>query len=78
MHPEAERLNALTEAIIRAAIEVHKTLGPGLLESAYEACLCHELMKRGLNSNARTRCRSPMATSSWIARPEWISSSNSR
>ena len=48
MHPEAERLNALTEAIIGAAIEVHKALGPGLLESAYEACLCHELLKRGL------------------------------
>lgn len=48
MHPEAERLNALTEAIIGAAIDVHKTLGPGLLESAYEACLCHELIQRGL------------------------------
>jgi len=48
MHPEAERLNALTESIIGAAIDVHNTLGPGLLESAYEACLCHELMKRGL------------------------------
>src|SRR5690349_14088213 len=46
MHQEAERLDKLTEAIVGAAIEVHKTLGPGLLESAYEACLCHELMKR--------------------------------
>ena len=35
--------NALTDRIIAAAIEVHKHLGPGLLESAYEACLCHEL-----------------------------------
>ncbi len=33
----------LTRAIIGAAIEVHKLLGPGLLESAYEDCLCHEL-----------------------------------
>ena len=33
----------LTAAIIKAAIEVHKTLGPGLLESAYEKCLAHEL-----------------------------------
>lgn len=48
MHPEAARLNALTEAIIGAAIDVHKAFGPGLLESAYEACLCYELMKRGL------------------------------
>jgi len=37
----------LTEAIIGAAIEVHKTLGPGLLESAYEDCLKHELELRG-------------------------------
>ncbi len=33
----------LTEKIIGAAIEVHRTLGPGLLESAYEECLCKEL-----------------------------------
>lgn len=33
----------LTQRIISAAIEVHKQLGPGLLESAYEECLCHEL-----------------------------------
>ena len=36
-------LNGLTERIIGAAIEVHKVLGPGLLESAYENCLAHEL-----------------------------------
>lgn len=39
----------LTEAIIGAAIEVHRALGPGLLESAYEQCLCHELSLRGLS-----------------------------
>ena len=38
----------LTQAIIGAAIEVHRVLGPGLLESAYEECLCHELSLRGL------------------------------
>ena len=38
----------LTEQIIGAAIEVHRTLGPGLLESAYEECLCHEFHLRGL------------------------------
>ncbi len=38
----------ITERVIGAAIEVHKHLGPGLLESAYEACLCHELQIRGL------------------------------
>jgi GxxExxY protein len=39
----------LTEQIIGAAIEVHKALGPGLLESVYEECLCHELFLRGLS-----------------------------
>jgi GxxExxY protein len=36
-------ITGVTEKIIGAAIEVHKTLGPGLLESAYEGCLAHEL-----------------------------------
>lgn len=39
--------NELTHAIIGAAIEVHKRLGPGLLESAYRRCLAYELKKRG-------------------------------
>jgi GxxExxY protein len=38
----------LTEQIIGAAIDVHRHFGPGLLESAYEECLCHELTLRGL------------------------------
>jgi len=37
-----------TSSIIGAAIEVHRHLGPGLLESAYEMCLCHELHLRGI------------------------------
>jgi len=41
-------INQLSSKIIGAAIEVHKTLGPGLLESAYEQCLCHELSIQGL------------------------------
>jgi GxxExxY protein len=40
---ESVSMNRLTETIIGAAIEVHKALGPGLLESAYEECLTHEL-----------------------------------
>lgn len=40
---------ALTEQIVGAAIEVHKALGPGLLESVYEECLCHEFHLRGLH-----------------------------
>ena len=39
----------LTGLIIGCAIEVHKTLGPGLLESAYEACLVYELSRHGLH-----------------------------
>lgn len=42
-------LNEITCEIIGAAIEVHRTLGPGLLESAYEECLCHELATRGIH-----------------------------
>jgi GxxExxY protein len=41
-------LDDLTERIIGSAIEVHRALGPGLLESAYEECLCHELSLRNL------------------------------
>jgi GxxExxY protein len=45
---EKERLNGITKEIIGAGIEVHRELGPGLLESAYEACLAFELEERGL------------------------------
>ncbi len=41
--------NELTAAIIGAAIEVHRRLGPGLLESAYRVCLAYELRKRGFH-----------------------------
>ncbi len=41
-------MDELTDKIIGAAIEVHRTLGPGLLESIYEAALCHELDLRGI------------------------------
>ena len=42
------RLDALTERIVGAAIAVHRVLGPGLLESAYEACLTFDLVEGGL------------------------------
>jgi len=42
-------INAITETIIGAAMRVHSALGPGLLESAYEACLAHELRKAGFD-----------------------------
>ena len=47
--PGVEYLNKLTERIIGCAIEVHKGIGPGLLESAYEECLCYELSQAGLS-----------------------------
>src|SRR6266851_378541 len=48
MQPTKEELNRLSEIVIGAAIAVHRELGPGLLESAYEACLEFELRNRGL------------------------------
>ena len=42
-------LYELTDKIIKCAIEVHKELGPGLLESVYEKIFCYELQKAGLN-----------------------------
>ncbi len=45
-----KEINKVSGAIIDAAIRVHSELGPGLLESSYEACLMHELRKRGLKA----------------------------
>ena len=44
----SDREEYIAEKIVDAAFTVHKALGPGLLERVYEACLCHELSKRGL------------------------------
>lgn len=41
--------NELSNVVIGAAIEVHKHLGPGLLEAVYRGCLAHELMERGIS-----------------------------
>ena len=43
------KINSLTREIIGAAISVHSELGPGLLESVYRDCLCHELTLRGVS-----------------------------
>ena len=45
---EKDNINTLTGEVIGSAIEVHKTLGPGLLESTYEECLCRELTLRNI------------------------------
>lgn len=42
------RVNQITGVVINAAMKVHSVLGPGLLESVYQACLAHELRARGL------------------------------
>lgn len=46
-------LNQISGAIIDSAMKVHTALGAGLLESAYEVCLVHELRKRGFNVQAQ-------------------------
>lgn len=46
--PTANDLNRITSRIIDRAISIHRQFGPGLLESAYEACLCQGLIKAGL------------------------------
>jgi GxxExxY protein len=51
----AKALNEITETIIRSAIRVHKTFGSGLLESAYVACLCHDLAAEGLKIERQKR-----------------------
>jgi GxxExxY protein len=43
-----DRTEEVASAIVDAAIKIHKSLGPGLLESVYEICLCHELAKRNI------------------------------
>ena len=56
MIKEEYKYSELTGKIIGAAIEVHRALGPGLLESAYEACLIYELRLRQL----KVECQKPM------------------
>lgn len=48
VEPISKELDAIARKVVDAAFKVHSTLGPGLLESVYEACLTHELRKRGL------------------------------
>ena len=55
MHREDDERDPLTYAVIGAAIEVHRLLGPGLLESVYERCLCHELGLRGVPFRRQVR-----------------------
>jgi GxxExxY protein len=56
MNTEGTEINKLTEQIIGAAIEVHRELGPGLLESAYQKALAHEFTLRGLSFEQELSC----------------------
>lgn len=51
-----QQINQLTEQVIGAAIEVHRELGPGLLESAYQRALAHELRLRGVEFEEQKPC----------------------
>jgi GxxExxY protein len=55
VHPDPQDVNALTRRVIGAAIQVQRTLGPGLLESVYQQCLRIELRRRSLVVEAGRR-----------------------
>ena len=52
---EREKLNKLSKQILEASLEVHRIMGPGLLESVYEACLMKELEIRGVEAESQIR-----------------------
>ena len=47
--PISAETERIAKAVVDGAFKVHATLGPGLLESVYESCLCHELKQRGID-----------------------------
>jgi GxxExxY protein len=57
MHPRFQHADRLSREVIGAAIEVHRIMGPGLLESIYEKCLVRELELRGIPSVSQDRVR---------------------
>jgi len=57
----------LTGRIIGAAIEVHRELGPGLLENAYEQCFCHEMYLRNIRFRRQIELPVTYKVSGWIA-----------
>ena len=61
---DIDELNRISGQVVDAAMEVHTALGPGLLESSYQACLSHELKLRGLKSSRRFMTRNSCLTSS--------------
>jgi hypothetical protein len=87
MAPSDEQLNRLTETIIGCAIEVHRTIGPGLLESVYRECMIVEIADRHLRVESERHIPleyraggSPMAASwwtCWLRAWSWSSSKRS-
>ena len=61
----AKNEDALSKLILDAAFIVHSAIGPGLLESAYEACLAYELRQIGCKCTRRYRYRSRIKRSNW-------------
>jgi GxxExxY protein len=51
--PIPDATNEVARVVVDSVFRVHSTLGPGLIESVYEACICHELSKRGLAFETR-------------------------
>ncbi len=74
---ERENLDQITESMIGAAIEVHRTLGPGLLESAYEACLTFG-PTRPEGGTTETPARGLSGDQAGIVAAAWIFSSKKR
>jgi GxxExxY protein len=68
--------NEIGDIVLGGAMKVHSALGPGLLESAYEICLAHEIVKQVLNS--RFYCRFSTTGSSWMQVIDWICSSTTK
>ena len=66
-----EKLNAISSAIIGAAIEVHKRLGPGLLESTYHACLVYKLQAPGFDVQTQVPLPLIYKVSNWMLDIDW-------
>jgi GxxExxY protein len=67
MKGKPKEFSELSNRIIGCSIEVHRILGPGLLESTYQQCLAHELSRNGINLKSNSRCRWIIKIYVWTA-----------
>jgi GxxExxY protein len=74
--PTSEEIESLTERVIGCAIEVHRALGPGLLESVYRDCMLIETRLQGLTVERERRVAISTAGSVFPQVSSWISSLN--